>query len=159
MLQICERFPLKGQSLARLQRQQLRTGPIVLQMDGIVLQMDDIVWQKAAWQLKMILKVKPDQSILVRKFQALGVTGLDLDWFISYLDNRQQQVVFNGAFSSTEHSLSRVPWGSALGPLLFLAYINDLPSCTSHCSILPCININIELILYCITLLIMLQHY
>lgn len=50
--------------------------------------MDDIVLQKAAWQLQMILKVKLDQSILVRKPQVLGVTGLDLDWFISYLDNR-----------------------------------------------------------------------
>ena len=107
--QIYERFPLKGQSLARLQRQQLRTGPIVLQMDGIVLQMDDIVLQKAAWQLQMILKVKLDQSILVRKLQALVVTGLDIDWFISYLDNRQRQVFFNGAFSLTEHSLSGAP--------------------------------------------------
>ena len=46
-------FPLKGQSLASLQRQQPRKGPIVLQMD-------DIVLQKAAWQLQVILKVKPD---------------------------------------------------------------------------------------------------
>ena len=100
--QIYERCPLEGQSLARLQRQQLRTGPIVLQMD-------DIVLQKAAWQLQMILKVKLHQSILVRKPQALGVTGLDLDWFISYFDKRQRQVFFNSAFSSTEHSLSGVP--------------------------------------------------
>lgn len=45
--------------------------------------------------------VKP--SILVRILQALRVTILNLDWFISYLDNRQQQVFFNGLLSSTEH--------------------------------------------------------
>ena len=45
-------------------------------------------------------------SILVRKLlQALAVTGLDLDWFISYLDNRQQQVFFNRT-----HSI----WGSPI---------------------------------------------
>ena len=42
-------------------------------------------------------------SILVRKHQALGVTGLNLDWFISYFDDREQQVFFNGLLSSTEH--------------------------------------------------------
>ena len=74
-------------------------------------------------------------SILVRKLQALGVTGLDLDWFISYLDNRQQQVFFNGLLSSTEHILSGVSQGSALGPLLFFVYINDLPCCISHSTV------------------------
>ena len=115
--QICERFPLKGQSL---RRQQLRTGHLCYKW--VIL-----YYKNSAWQLQMILKVKPDQSILVRKLQALGVTGHDLDWFISYLDNRQQQIFFNGALSSTEHTISGVLRGLTLGPLLFLVYIYDLP--------------------------------
>ena len=74
-------------------------------------------------------------SILVRKLQALGVTGLDLDWIISYFDDREQQVFFNGLLSSTEHILSGVPHGTALGPILFLFYINDLHSCISHSTV------------------------
>ena len=45
-------------------------------------------------------------NILVRKLETLGVTGSDLDWFSSYLDNRQRQVFYNGVLSSTEHILS-----------------------------------------------------
>ena len=38
-----------------------------------------------------------NHSIQVRKQDFdHGVTGLHLDWFISYLDNRQQEVFFNG---------------------------------------------------------------
>ena len=48
---------------------------------------------------------KAKHNILVRKLQALGVTGLDLDWFISHLDNPQQQVFFNGLLSFTKHIL------------------------------------------------------
>ncbi len=62
------------------------------------------------------------------KLEQCGITGPLLKWFENYLENRKQKVVLNGEESSTLNITSGVPQGSILGPLLFLVYVNDLPT-------------------------------
>ena len=67
-------------------------------------------------------------SILLKKLKNMGVKGKALKWFKSYLADRQQRVDIDGDLSEPREINISVLQGSILGPILFLCYINDLPS-------------------------------
>ena len=67
---------------------------------------------------------------LLHKLKDIGLNQHTLQWIASYLFNRQQYVVMDGASSGPTSVLSGVPQGSVLEPLLFLIYINHVSSLT-----------------------------
>ena len=75
-------------------------------------------------------------NILLKKLKKLGINGVTLKWFKSYLSNRNQCVEIGGVTSSCKNLDISVLQGSILGPILFLCFINDLSLSTTLLALL-----------------------
>ena len=76
-----------------------------------------------------------DHGLLLEKLKAYGVRDNELDLLRSYLSGRTQYVHINGCHSSPRTVSAGVPQGSILSAILFLLFINDMPSAAEHSTV------------------------
>ena len=75
---------------------------------------------------------KVNHKILIHKIESMGITGKLSTWLESFLNNRYQHVVIDGATSEPTRVVSGVPQGTVLGPILFIIYMNDINKALKH---------------------------
>ena len=64
---------------------------------------------------------------MIYKLDTIVIRGQLLSWFENHLSERRQAVVVKGSISEFVTISTGVPKGSAIGALLFLIYINNIP--------------------------------
>ena len=84
--------------------------------------------------------------LLSRLRKYIGLRDTALNWFRSYLSQRQQSVLINGVKSKTVPLSCGVPQGSVLGPILFTIYLLPLASLENMVSNSTCMLMTVSCI-------------
>lgn len=66
------------------------------------------------------------REIIASKLSNIGIVGNELNWFVSYMENRQQKVNYNNNLSDTKIIPIGLAQGTQLSVCLFFLYINDI---------------------------------
>ena len=70
-----------------------------------------------------------DHCILLKKLESYGIDGMNNKWFKNYLANRKRYIqTTDSGKTDLQHVHCGVSQESIICPLLFLLYVNDLPS-------------------------------
>ncbi len=81
---------------------------------------------KADSKSSVLILLDLSAAFFLSTLSSLGITGIPLHWFQSYLTGRSFRVAWGGEVSKEYQLVTGVPQGSILGPVLFYIYTTPL---------------------------------